>query len=163
MVEWLIELFAPWAKLYGDSKVVPTAVAFVHVSALLWGGGRAVTADLLALRASGVEGYRSMGGLRFLVDSHRDVLTGLVIAAISGVALSTADLEHFLSSAFYFAKLAVVFLLLVNGLFIKRYETSLQTGTGTGEGSWAGTRRHAAISLVLWFAAMLLGLTLVNE
>ena len=51
MVEGLIEFFAPWAKLYGDSKVIPTVVAFGHVSALLWGGGRAVAADLVALRA----------------------------------------------------------------------------------------------------------------
>ena len=163
MVEGLIEIFAPWAKLYGDSKVIPTVVAFGHVSALLWGGGRAVAADLVALRAPSLEGYRSAGGLRFLVESHRDVLTGLVIAAITGVALSTADLKHFLSSPFYFAKLAVVFVLLGNGVFVKRYETSLQTGTGTREGSWRGTRRHAAISLVLWFSAVLLGLALVNE
>lgn len=163
MVDGLIEFFAPWAKLYGDSKVVPTVVAFAHVSALVWGGGRAVAADLVALRAPSLEGYRSTGGLRFLVESHRDVLTGLVIAAISGVALSTADLHHFLSSRFYIAKLAVVFVLLANGVFIKRYATSLQTGTGTGDGSWRGTRRHAVISLILWFSAVLLGLALVNE
>lgn len=163
MVAWLIEFFAPWAKLYGDSKVVPTVVAFAHVSALVWGGGRAVAADLLALRAPSLEGYRATGGLRFLVESHRDVLLGLSIAAISGIAQSTADLEHFLSSRLYFAKLAVVFVLLVNGAFIKRYETCLQTGTGTGEGSWRGTRRHAVISMVLWFSAVLLGLSLVNE
>ena len=79
------------------------------------------------------------------------------------VALSTADLEHFLASGFYLAKLSVVFLLLANGLLIKRYETSLYVGTGTAEASWSGTKRHAVISLVLWFSAALLGLTLVNE
>ena len=163
MVAGLIEFFAPWAKLYGDSKVVATLVGFAHVSALVWGGGRAVAADLLALRAPSLEGYRAAGGLRFLVESHRDVLLGLIIAAMSGIALSTADLEHFLSSRLYVAKLAVVFVLLSNGVFIKRYETSLQTGTGTAEGSWRGTRRHAVISLVLWFSAVLLGLSLVNE
>ncbi len=163
MVEGLIGFFAPWAKLYADSKWLPTGVAFIHVAALLWGGGRAVTADLLALRAPSLEGYRSSGSFRFLLESHRDVVAGLVIAALSGVALSTADLEHFLSSKLYIAKLAAVFLLLANGVLIKRYETSLQTGTGTGEGSWRGTRRHATISLVLWFSAVLLGLSLVNE
>ena len=163
MVEGLIAFFAPWAKLYASSKVVPTVVAFAHVSALVWGGGRAVAADLVALRAPSLDGYRSNGGLRFLVESHRDVVPGLVLAAISGIALSTADLEHFLSSRFYVAKLLVVFVLLVNGVFIKRYEASLQTGTGTEEGSWRGTRRHAVISLILWFSAVLLGLTLVNE
>ncbi len=163
MVEGLIGFFAPWAKLYSDSNVLPAAVAFVHVAALLFGGGRAVTADLLALRSPTLEGYRSSGSFRFLLESHRDVLTGLVIAAISGIALSTADLEHFLSSKFYLAKLSVVFLLVANGVFIKRYERSLQNGTGTGEGSWQGTRRHAMISLVLWFSAVLLGLTLANE
>lgn len=163
MVDGLIAFFAPWAKVYADSAVWPTAVAFAHVAALLWGGGRAVTADLMALRTPNLDGYRSAGGLRFLTESHRDVVAGLTVAAISGVALSTADLEHFLSSGFYLAKLTVVFLLLANGVLIKRYETSLHTGTGTAESSWSGTKRHAAISLVLWFSAALLGLALVNE
>jgi len=163
MVDGLVQFFAPWATWYGDSAVLPTAVTFAHVAGLLWGGGRAVTADLMTIRAPGLDGYRASGGLRFMAESHRDVVAGLVVSALSGVALSTADLEHFLSSGWYAAKLAAVFLLLVNGLLLRKREMSLRTGSARDQANWQGARRHAAISLALWFSAALIGLALVNE
>jgi hypothetical protein len=51
VVESLTRATAPWKHLYDDSKVLETVVVFVHVAALVIGGGIALAADRATLRA----------------------------------------------------------------------------------------------------------------
>lgn len=60
MTETLAAWVGPWAAFFGEHGAVSIGIAFLHVGGMLWGGGRAVTADLLTLRAPSRE--------RFLAD-----------------------------------------------------------------------------------------------
>jgi hypothetical protein len=161
MGEWLAAIFRHWASFFGEHPAVSIGVAFVHVAGLLWGGGRAVTADLLTLRSGGRAEFLAAGHLRFLAASHRDVLRGLALTAGTGLLLFAADAQHYLETWTYWAKMAGVGLLLVNGLFLRRLEGPLE-GEG-GEAAWPAARRHAGLSVVFWFVTVLLGLIVAES
>lgn len=164
MTETLAAWFGPWASFFGDHAVVSIGVAFLHVGGMLWGGGRAVSADLLTLRSPARDRFVAEGHLRFLAASHRDVLRGLVVTVASGGLLFAADVEHYLGAWTYWAKMAAVAALLVNGLILRRFEAPLGAETGDGgDAAWSGARRHAGISLVLWFITLLLGLIVAES
>lgn len=159
-VDFLVNFVAPWASFYADHTAVATVVAFGHLAGLVLGGGRAVVADLFALRAPTAEAFIDQGRLRFLAASHRDVLIGLSLTAATGLLLLAADLEHHAASRLYWAKMALVGLLLANGTLLRRNEAGLAVRS---DRAWQATRRHAGISLACWFAIILLGKALVNS
>jgi hypothetical protein len=162
MTALLIRFFAPWAKLYQDVTVLATGITFLHVAGLLWGGGRAVTADTIALRTRSFEQARDTGRLALISSSHRDVLIGLAITALTGGLMFAADVKHYLFSAVYWSKMVVIGVMLINGAFIKRLEAPIALGGEGAARGWARTRRFAAVSLALWFIATLLGQALVD-
>ncbi len=157
MLESLNDFLSPWASYYGDHTWLSNAVTFLHLAGLLWGGGRAVTADLVTLRSRGFDEFQSAGHLKFLKASHRDVLIGLTVATISGLLMFTSDFDHFLKAPIYWAKIAGVVVLLGNGIFLKRAEVGLELGGSSGSTAFGMAKRHAAASLFLWFATTLLG------
>ncbi|MEZ4456202.1 MAG: hypothetical protein R2882_06585 [Gemmatimonadales bacterium] len=161
MVDFIVNLFAPWASFYNDHELVATWIAFFHLAGLLWGGGRAVVADVVTLRSSSAEAFLREGNLRFLMASHRDVIVGLAISAITGVLMFGSDVEHYLGSWLYWVKIALVVILLLNGVFIQRTEARLGQAE-QAEPAWGGARRHAWISLACWFGATLFGKLMVT-
>lgn len=160
--ELLVKLVQPWSDLYGDSKVLPTVIVFLHIAALVFAGGYAVTLDRFTLRA-----FRGSAELRArqldeLAISHRLVVAGLALSAITGVLLFTADLETYWTSAIWWTKATLIVLLLLNGYGITRLEARVRAGTGDMEHAWRGLRRTAMASVTLWFAIALAGVALVN-
>lgn len=163
----LVQLFAPWKSIYDNSTAVSTGVTFVHVAGLLFGGGFAVAADRSTLRAvkSGDEMFR-----RRQVDEleavHRPVLIALTVSVVTGVLLATADLENFLGSPVFWIKLSLVALLLGNGILLRNAERA--AGRRYAEGGtpespiWRRLRTVAWLSIVLWTAVALAGVTLVE-
>jgi archaellum biogenesis protein FlaJ (TadC family) len=173
LVESLVHTFAPWQHLYADSKVVSTAVTTVHLVAMLFGGGYAVAADRATLRTrpdNQAEARRLLDELHFL---HGPVVAALIVLFLSGVAMATADIETFAKSPVFAAKLAVVALLLANGLALRSTERSLQRRSAdpalAGEGVapwhqplWRRLRATAWASAALWTAAVITGVMLTN-
>jgi len=158
-MEYLDQLVAPWASWYAESTVVSNAVVLVHLAGLLWGGGRAVTADALLLRSPGPEQFWERSGIEFLAASHRQVLVGLVAIVVSGALMVLADREHYFGSTVYWVKMSAVGLLVVNGALL----THLHRGLGSGaelRGRWHRMRMSATISLLLWFVILSLGVWL---
>jgi hypothetical protein len=162
MLELLVQFFAPWASVYGDSAILSTGIPFVHLAGILFGGGRALVADGLVLRSPSLDRFKTAGHLGFLRDSHRDVITGLTVAAIAGGLMVTADLRHFLETPLYYVKMGTVLLLLGNGVRIRSLEASLAAGGESGSSAWPKARGHAAASAVLWLAIVAMGLALKN-
>ncbi|HJQ19868.1 MAG TPA: hypothetical protein VJ867_05915 [Gemmatimonadaceae bacterium] len=158
----LVKLLQPWSHAYSDSKVLPTVVVFLHIAALLFAGGYAVTLDRFTLRAFRSDPATRTSQLRALAVSHRIVLSGLALSLVSGVLLFAADVETFWTSVIWWTKAGLIVLLLLNGYGITRLEHQLRTSTGDGEVAWRGLRRTAVASIVLWFAIALAGVALVN-
>lgn len=161
VAETIAKLVAPWSNLYSDSKAVSAGTLFLHLAPLLISGGAAVTMDRATIRAS-------RGGLndraRQLKEHHKVhqvVVPGLVLSVISGLFLFMSDVETFLPSVYFWAKIVWVFLLLLNGYLMLRTERLL-IRWGDKDSNWSRMRLHAQLSIALWLATMLAGIVLAT-
>lgn len=163
----LVRAFAPWQTLYANSKTLETSVTFVHLAALLFGGGFAVAADRRTLRTRVGEGERE-AVLAELRATHGPVLVALGLLFVSGLALAAADVETFLASPIFVVKLAIVALLLANGGLLVGTERRLRRPAADGgprprsDRLWRRLRATSWASLALWTAVVLVGTMLVN-
>lgn len=158
----LTQLFEPWAHLYADSKAVATIVTFGHVAALLMAGGLAVATDRATLRALRLAATERGRHLDELAGVHRLVVTGLGLSVITGLLLFASDVETFIGSWLFWAKMALVLVLLINGYMMTRAERAVRGDEAGSSPSWAHLRRTALVSMSLWYMITLAGVALVN-
>jgi hypothetical protein len=146
---------AAWAAFYGAHRLVSVTVRWLHLSALLVGGGAAVAADR---RVLGTTPGERPAALAVLGRSHPVVVSALAVAATSGALMTASDPETFLGSPAYWTKMALVLLLLLNGaaLFLAERAASRHPA---GRG-WSVVRASSALSLLLWLAILFAGLWL---
>ena len=156
VVAFAARVAAPWAHLYGASKLLSTTVTFAHVGGLLLGGGFAIAADRATLRVSR-HAVRRRAHLDELHAIHRPVLLGLALTFVSGLLLLAADVETLLPAPLFWIKMGVVAVLLANGALLQRAETALRRGRGNPDRVWRQLRGAAMLSLTLWFGSVLLG------
>ena len=157
----LARLAEPWNALYSDSKVVSSAVVFLHLVPLLLAGGAALSADRATLRAARDSAEERTRQLRELARAHGLVLGGLALSFVSGVLLFLADVDEYLGSPIFWVKLAFVGMLLVNGFMMTRTERSLTSG-GDEATLWARLRTISLLSQFLWIATTLVGVVLMS-
>lgn len=168
VVETLAGLAEPWKSFYDDSTVASIVVVFLHLAALLVGGGFALAADRATLRAAAGGRDDRDRQLAHLALVHRSVVAALGLAFVTGALLFLADVETYAVSVVYWVKMGLVALLLLNGYLMKRHEDVLRrvgtSGTGGGDdaAAWGRLRLGAVLSGVLWLATLLLGVTLTN-
>lgn len=155
------DLVAPWARLYGDSRVLSTGVTFLHIGGLLLGGGCAVAGDRMSLRFRSLDPACQHTHLDELAGLHRPVLAGLTVTLVSGFLLLAADLETYANSIVFWAKMGLIVLLLINGIQLQRAERALHKESTRPEHRWVPIRRAAIVSLSLWFTVSLLGVALL--
>lgn len=159
----LVQFVEPWSQLYGDSKLLPTLIVFVHVAALVFAGGLAVTMDRATLRAAHGPAEFRWRQLEELARAHRLVVTGLGLSVVSGVLLFTADLETYFVSWIYWTKMSLIALMLVNGFVMSKTESRIRlTPNAADDAGWNRLRTTAALSIALWFAIALAGVALVK-
>ena len=137
-------------------------MTFAHLGGFLLGGGFAIAADAATIRAARGPEPRRRRQLTYIRGIHRLVLAGLGVTLASGLLMLAADLETLITSSIFWAKMAIVVLLLANGGVIARIESVLRAGTEGADRGWGRMRGAALRSFVLWFAAVLAGTLLVN-
>jgi len=157
----LARLAEPWNSLYSDSKVVSSAVVFLHLLPLLVAGGAALTADRATLRAARGTTDDRARQLGELARVHAVVLGGLALSFVSGVLLFLSDVDEYLGSPVFWVKLGFVGLLLLNGFMMTRTEKALASG-GDETALWARLRTISVLSLVLWTTTTLVGVVLMS-
>ena len=158
----LVELAEPWAALYGDSRVIATAGGFLHVAAVVVGGGLAIALDRFTLRLRHDEPGARARHLIELGSAHRVVLGALALSFVSGLALLFADLETYFGSWIFWLKMGFVGLLLANGARMSRTERTLRIGGANTDANWRRLRTFAFTSLALWLTITLAGMALLN-
>jgi hypothetical protein len=159
----LVRFVEPWSQLYSDSAILPTIVVFVHIAALVFAGGMAVTLDRATLRAAKGSSELRWRQLAELGRAHRLVIIGLALSLVTGVLLFTADLETYFGAWVFWLKLSLIALLLVNGFVMTRAEARIgSTPNAADEAGWKQLRLTAAVSIVLWFAIAFCGVALVK-
>jgi hypothetical protein len=157
----LAKLAAPWADLYGDSKVISAAVTFLHLAPLIIAAGAAFAADRATLRVVREGPPERARQLKDLAAIHRVVLFGLALSVISGWALFFSDVETFLPSVFFWIKLILVGALLLNGFLMTRTEAALAKSVES-QPLWSRMRTLALVSAFLWLATTLAGVVLTE-
>ena len=153
--ETLVTLVEPWKERYGDSVALSTTITALHLVAMLLAGGLAVAMDRAVLRLDPRDDAARARVLDEVAAVHPPVIAGLVVMALTGMAMAAADLETYLASPIYWLKLSAVFALLANGALLVRAERQ-------GGGAWGRVRRHAVLSVLLWVATAVIGTVLTN-
>lgn len=169
IVPELAKLFAPWNSLYGGSKVLSTAVTTVHVLSLLFAGGFAIAADRATIRALKRPPEHRHAQLRELRAVHRPVLVAVTLLFVSGLVMAAADVETYATSAYFWVKMGLIVLLMLNGLFMLATEQRL-SGLGraapaeaaNGPALWRRLHRVAAASVALWTLTTVAGTVLTG-
>jgi uncharacterized membrane protein len=157
----LARLAEPWNALYSDSKAVSSAVVFLHLVPLLLAGGAALSADRATLRAARGSAEERTRQLSDLSRIHALVVSGLALSLVSGVLLFLSDVDEFLGSPFFWVKLGLVGLLLLNGFMMTRAEKALASG-GDQTTQWARLRTISVLSQLLWITTTLAGVVLMS-
>jgi hypothetical protein len=142
----------PWHQLVVNSIVMSTALLYLHLAAILVGGGLALAADFAVLNQPTGD-----GGVRRAASSddaltHRRVTQGLLVIIGSGFALAAADLVLFWGLPAFWMKMGVFVALLINADAMRRAEHPCHTSR-----SWTRRRRHAICSVGLWLLTLLGG------
>jgi len=156
----LFNIATSWGSFYANHAAVRSVVAFVHVAALIVGGGIAIAVDrstLVALRHD--DGGRRRQQLELLHNTHRSVIYGLVLITASGILLFFADFETYLYSRFFWIKIGLVALLVANGALLWRAEGRARLGDAS---AWARLRITSVCSIALWMLTTLGGVILPN-
>ena len=172
LIATLAQWFAPWKAVYSDSRLLETGVVSVHVLATLVGGGIAIAADRDNLRTMRAEPGDCPQVLDELHATHRPVLIGLAFLFLSGIALAAADVDTFAASPVFVAKLVLVALLCLNGVYLTRTEHLLRRRV-FAESIWPDSpdptpklcrrlRRASWLSLGLWLSTAVVGVALQN-
>jgi hypothetical protein len=162
MMETLASLSQPWADFFGGSNIVQGLVTFLHVGGMVVAGGLALASDRSTFRVSGKPGEIRREHVAELGAVHGPVLWALGVVLVSGAALLLADVETFLPSWFFWLKMALVAVLMVNGLTLQRAEKEL-AAEPESDGAWKRLRWAAGRSVVLWGVVVLLGVLLPLE
>lgn len=155
----LAERTQGWADIYGASGTVSLTVTYLHVAAMLVGGGLAIAQDRAIWRMPATPDAVT-GALAGQADTHRPVVIALAVAAITGVLMFAADVEALGANRIFWAKMALVALLLVNGVLMLRVERS--AAAQAPEAVRTGLRRHAVVSAALWLLVALAGTGLLQ-
>ena len=152
-------LMASWGSFYANHAVARTLVAFAHVGALIAGGGIAIAADRSTLNALRQGDTTRHAQLEALHGTHRIVIGSLAVIAASGLLLFAADFETYLYSRFFWIKIALVALLVVNGTVLWGAERRAIRGDAA---AWGRLRVTAIASIALWLLTTLGGVALPN-
>lgn len=148
-------MFDAWNEIYSNSMVVRSAVLYGHVAGMLVGGGCAVAADRMTLlsQAGDAQQLKAVGGV------HRIVIGGIGALVVSGALMFAANVDTYLSSPYYWTKMALFALLLINGRRLTVAERDARAGMASG---WVRLRGASVASLVLWLLTALCGAILPN-
>jgi uncharacterized membrane protein len=155
----LTNLMASWGSIFANHAAVRTIVAFVHVGALIAGGGLAVSTDRSLLRARRTDEWSRRTLLDALHDAHGLVIGSLALIVASGVLLFAADYGTYFYSRFFWIKMGLVALLTINGAVLWRAERQALAGD---QAAWRTLHVAAVASITLWFLITLGGVALPN-
>ena len=169
LVAAITQLVQPWQSFYSEHTAVSTLVLFLHLSALVLAAGLAVANDRSLIGAGTISIDEQFSRLEQLSQSHRSVISALVLSFASGALLLLADVEAFLAMRAFWIKVALIMLLILNATMMRRRERQLrlnahnqQVNTLLNTRLWSGLRRHAYTSLVLWFGIVLAGTAMTS-
>jgi hypothetical protein len=143
MIASLSHALAAWNNYYGNHQALSITIRYVHLAALLVGGGTALAIDREIFGSHRSPPQICEATMARLNRAHALVIGSIVVIVASGVLMAGADVETYLVSPTFWIKMALVVGLLVNGGVLAR----------AGRTSTTMNRRlevASVVSAILW-------------
>ena len=151
----LAGVLASWSGYYGSHQLLSVTFRFLHISGIVLGGDAGLWTDWQILKIARNEPREKDSALKLLSRAHAYVIPWMIVLGITGVLMTTADLTTFAVSKVFWTKIALVILLVSNGIVLLLLEhRSRQTGIA---GIWPALVRVSSISALLWQATLFAG------
>ncbi len=145
-----------WSAYYSDHQMISLTVRYVHLAALMVGGGSALAIDRVVLgTARRRTEDRRQAAMTALSGSHRVVVPALVVVAVTGVLMTAADWSTFEASKLFWIKMALFAMLLANGGALVAAERRYADGVVVER--WRRVILASGASVLLWLLILWVG------
>jgi hypothetical protein len=136
--------------------MVSLAIRFVHLAALMIGGGTALAIDrvVLGTARTRVEDRRR-AAFTAMKGSHRVVVPALAVVTASGILMAAADWTTFVESRLFWIKMISFALLLLNGAALVAVERAYAKRTDPL--MWRRVVLASGASCLLWLIILWIG------
>jgi len=145
-----------WSAYYSDHQVISVLIRYLHLAALMVGGGTALAIDRVVLAtARRRTADRRHAAMTAMSGSHRVVVPALIMVAATGVLMTAADWSTFEVSRLFWIKMGLFALLVVNGGALVVAERRYAEGADVEK--WRRVILASGASCLLWLLILLIG------
>ena len=145
-----------WSVYYSDHQAVSLLIRYVHLAALMIGGGTALAIDRVVLGSARTRtDDRRRAAFIAMKGSHRVVVPALLIVTASGILMAAADWTTFVASRLFWIKMISFGLLVLNGMALVAAERAYAKSTEVV--MWHRVVIASGASCVLWLLILWIG------
>lgn len=149
--------------LYNFLSEYKAIITITHILGVVVGMGAALLSDFLFSFYSH-DKKLSRSETSTLKILSNIVWFGLIIITLSGIGLFLSDIEKYLESTKFLAKMSILTVLVLNGYILNRYISKAMTRRGfLSYHKYTGLRKLAfacgSISIISWLSVLSLGVT----
>jgi hypothetical protein len=145
-----------WSAYYSDHQMVSLLIRYLHLAALMVGGGTALAIDrvVLGTARTSTEDRRRAAFLA-MQGSHRVVVPALAVVTGSGILMAAADWTTFAGSRLFWSKMIGFGLLVINGIALVAAERAYAKASDAS--MWRRVVLASAASCLLWLVILWIG------
>jgi hypothetical protein len=145
-----------WSGYYSDHQMISLLIRYVHIAALMVGGGTALAIDRVVLGTARTRtDDRRRAAWTALQGSHRVVVPALIVVAATGVLMTAADWSTFEVSRLFWIKMFTFVLLVLNGAALVAAERRYSESTDLA--MWRRVIVASGASCLLWLVILWIG------
>lgn len=145
-----------WSGYYSDHQMISLSIRYLHLAALMVGGGTALAIDRVVLGTARTRtDDRRRAAWQAMQGSHRVVVPSLIIVAATGVLMTAADWETFEVSWLFWTKMITFVLLIANGALLVAAERRYSQNSGVE--MWRRVILASGASVLLWLLVLWIG------
>jgi uncharacterized membrane protein len=145
-----------WSAYYSDHQMVSLVIRYLHLAALMVGGGTALAIDRVVLGTARTRTEdRRRAAFTAMKGSHRVVVPALAIVTGSGILMAAADWDTFVISRLFWIKMISFGFLVVNGMALVAAERAYAKETDIK--MWRRVVLASGASCLLWLLILWIG------
>ena len=145
-----------WSAYYSDHQMVSLLIRFLHLAALMVGGGTALAIDRVVLGTARTRtDDRRRAAFTAMKGSHRVVVPALAIVTASGILMAAADWDTFLASRLFWIKMISFGFLVINGMALVAAERAYAKNADVL--MWRRVVIASGASCALWLLILWIG------
>ena len=145
-----------WSVYYSDHQMVSLLIRYLHLAALMVGGGTALAIDRVVLGTARTRiDDRRRAAFTAMKGSHRVVVPALVIVTASGILMAAADWATFVASRLFWVKMISFGALVLNGVALVAAERAYAKSADVS--MWRRVVLASGASCLLWLLILWIG------